>query len=165
MDSLTTNLNISREEFVKQLLSITDEGSTSLFSSPFEAFSSSKREFKGQVHLDRFELRRKHKLFATYANMALASGVMIEEKENNLIIQTEISGFNNHMIILYIFLIIFYSIFLIVFAFSDKIPFWTSLVVFIHGAFMFLIPYWMMRSSVKNLKYELEREFYYLTKK
>jgi hypothetical protein len=74
IDSLTINLNISREEFVQQLLSITDEGSTSLFSNPFEAFSSRKKEFKGQVHFDHFQLRRKKKLFKAHSNMALASG-------------------------------------------------------------------------------------------
>jgi len=36
--------------------------------------------------------------------------------------------------------------------------------LFIHAAFMFGIPYFMMRRSVKRMKHDLEREFYYMTK-
>jgi hypothetical protein len=37
--------------------------------------------------------------------------------------------------------------------------------IFFHALFMFGIPYFMMRNSVQRLKHELEREFYYMTKK
>jgi hypothetical protein len=69
------------------------------------------------------------------------------------------------MIIFYVFLVLLYSIFMIGLIFSDKPPFFVLPLILMHGVFMFSIPYFVMRSSVKNLKYELEREFYYLTKK
>jgi preprotein translocase subunit YajC len=37
--------------------------------------------------------------------------------------------------------------------------------IFIHAVFMFGIPYFMMRRSARKMKHDLEREFFYLTKK
>ena len=34
----------------------------------------------------------------------------------------------------------------------------------VHAAFMFGVPYFMMRRSTNRMKYQLEREFYYMTK-
>jgi hypothetical protein len=73
------------------------------------------------------------------------------------------------MIPFYVFAIIFYSIFIATFFMADSIrgdavgfalPF-----IFVHAAFMFGIPYFIMRRGAKKMKHELEREFYYITKK
>lgn len=37
--------------------------------------------------------------------------------------------------------------------------------LFFHAILMFGIPYFIMRRSTQRLKHELEREFYYMTKK
>ncbi|TAE35260.1 MAG: hypothetical protein EAY66_09365 [Sphingobacteriales bacterium] len=164
IDYLTTYLQIDKQEFLNKLLAITDYGSTSIFSEPFEVFASNKNEFKGQVNLDGFKLKRRRKIFDTNFNIAVASGT-IKEENGQLTINTEINGFNNFMIVFYIFILIFYSIFIASFSFWDSndtffiLPF-----ILIHGIFMSLIPYFIMRRGVKRMKYELEREFFYLTK-
>jgi hypothetical protein len=166
IDYLTINLPISKAKFIERLLLITDQGDTGYFSGLSDLFSSSKNEFKGEIKSDGFKLRRRTRLFDTSVNTAVANGKFIE-KEDQLAIKTEIKSFNNFYIIYYVFLILFYSIFIVAFSFSDSesslrliiIPF-----ILLHGAFMSLIPYFMMRRSVKKLKYELEREFFYLTK-
>lgn len=166
IDSMTTTLQTSKVEFVNRLNEITDEGSTGMMSDTFDVFSSSKNEFKGQVSFDSFKIKRRRRFFDTNMNFAVANGTF-EENNGQLTIDTEINGFNNFFIVFYVFLIIFYSIFIFGFASSDKngsgefvaIPF-----ILLHGTFMFGLPYFMMRRSVKRLKYELEREFFYLTK-
>jgi hypothetical protein len=164
IDSMTTTLPTSKVEFVNRLNEITDEGSTGMMSDTFDIFSSSKNEFKGQVTFDSFKIKRRRRFFDTNMNFAVANG-NFTEKNGQLTVDTEINGFNNFFIIFYVFLIIFYSIFIFGFWGSDNkggfiaLPF-----ILLHGTFMFAIPYFMMRRSVKRLKYELEREFFYLTK-
>ncbi len=164
IDYLTTNLQISRTEFVNRLTSITDQGGIGMFSETFDAFSSSKNEFKGEVSLNGFRIKRRSRFFDTNINTAIANGTITEDN-HQLVITTEINGFRNFFIIFYLFLVIFYSIFIFGFTSSDNndgffvIPF-----ILLHGTLMFSLPYFMMRRSVKRLKYELEREFFYLTK-
>ncbi len=165
IDFLTTNLPTDRATFVKRLSLITDEGDTGMFSDSFDALSSSKNEFKGQVNSDGFKLKRKRRFFDRNMNMAIAHGTLTE-KNDQLLIETEINGFNNFYIVFYVFLIIFYSVFIFgVGSSSDNnADFIAIAFLMLHGTFMFLIPYFMMRQSVKKLKYELDREFFYLTK-
>ena len=164
IDSMTTTLQTSKVEFVNRLNEITDEGSTGMMSDTFDVFSSSKNEFKGQVNFDSFKIKRRRRFFDTNMNFAVANGTFIENNEQ-LIVETEINGFNNFFIVFYIFLIVFYSIIILVVSGDNNsesfivIPF-----LLLHGTFMFAIPYLIMRRSVKRLKYELEREFYYLTR-
>jgi hypothetical protein len=164
IDYLRTELQISRNEFVDKLNSIVDEGGTGFFSGPFDTFSSSKNEFKGRISYDGFKIKRRRRFIDTNINLATANGVF-SEQNGKLVIETEINGFSGFIIPFYIFLIIFYSIFFFSIGFEKNnsgivvLPF-----IMLHAAFMFGIPYFMMRRSVKRLKYELEREFYYLTK-
>jgi hypothetical protein len=164
IDYLTTTLRASKYDFVNRLSNITDIGSSGMFSDTFDVFSSSKNEFKGQVDLNGFKLKRRRRFFDTSMTFAIAKGTF-NENNGQLTIETEINGFHNFIIVFYVFLIIFYSILIFGILREDNkesfvgIPF-----LLLHGTFMFAIPYFIMRRSVKRLKYELEREFFYLTK-
>lgn len=164
IDNMTTTLRISKAEFVARLLNIIDEGSTGMFLDTFDAFSSSKNEFKGQVNYDGFKLKRRRRFFDANMGTAIANGTFFESN-GELIIETEINGFNGFFIVFYIFLIIFYSLSILGVSTSKDIDFVAVPFLLLHGTIMFAIPYFMMRRSVKRLKYELEREFFYLTKK
>lgn len=137
-----------------------------MMSDLFDIFSSSKNEFKGEINFDSFKIKRRRRFFDTNMNFALAHGTFAK-KNGQLRIETEINGFNNFFVVYYVFLILFYSLFIFIFAFTVKngaggffaIPFIT-----LHGTLMFSIPYIMIRRSVQRLKYELEREFFFLTK-
>jgi hypothetical protein len=107
IDHLTTNLQMNRNDFVDKLSRITDEGGTGFFANPFEAFSSSENEFKGQVTYEGFELRRRATLFNNY-NMAVASGTFTESN-GQLTIETEIKGFHRFIIFFYVFYPSIYS--------------------------------------------------------
>jgi hypothetical protein len=163
IDYLKTDLPINRMQFIDRLSSITDPGETGMFSGPFESFSSSKNELKGKVNYDGFTLKRRKKFFDSNANMAVATGKIFEQ-HGRLTVETEINGFNNFFIVIYAFLIIIYAAAIFGIARTNSASFFTIPFLLLHGTFMFLIPYFMMRRSVKKLKYELEREFFYLTK-
>lgn len=161
---MTTTLRISKADFSNRLNSITDQRGTGMFSDMFDSFSSSKNEFKGQIGYDNFKLKRRRRFFDSGANMAVANGTFLEIN-GELTIETEISGFHDFYIAIYIIVIIIYALF--IFGISTNIETGIFVLPFIllHATFMFVIPYFVTRRSVKRLKYELKREFFYLTKK
>ena len=164
---MTTEIEIQKNDFVSKFKQNVDEESTGLFSSFFEAFSSSINEYKGQVGYDGFKIKRKRKFIDTNMNIAVASGTYRQNSEK-LIIETEINGFSKKMIPFYLFILIFYSILIGTFLKTDSIGRgvgFPSPFMVIHAAFMFYLPYLMMRRSTKRMRHELEREFYYMTKK
>lgn len=164
VDYLYTTLPINKTDFINRLQQITDIGNTGMFSDTFDVFSSSKNEFKGQVDLNGFKLKRRRRLFDTNMNFAVASGTFAENK-GQLIIEAEVNGFKHFFIFFYIFLIIIYSVFIFGFlGTKNKENFVAIPFILVHATFMFVLPYFMMRRSVARLKYELEREFFYLTK-
>lgn len=164
IDFLTITLSVKKEDFVKTLDDIVDNGSLGFFSDHFDPFLRTDKEFKGTVYDSGFEIKRRTRFFDNNANTAVASGDFIE-KDGKLIIKMEINGFSKFFIFLYFFLIIIYSTFIIgAFNSETEISLFSILFFLIHASFMFGIPYFSARRSVQKLKYELEREFFYLTK-
>lgn len=165
IDHLTTELEIQKSDFVKRFRNNVDEGSTDFISDSFDVFSSSKNEYKGHVGYESFKIKRRRRFFDMNINFALAEGTY-QQNDRVLIIHTEIHGFSGIMIPFYIFIIIFYSIFIVSFALAENVDSEFSSIPFIlfHGAFMMGIPYLIMRRSMKRMKHELEREFYYMTR-
>jgi len=167
VDHFTIELNISKNEFFAALKEQVDEGSTSMMSVAFDVFSSGKNEYKGHVGFDDFKIRRRRRFFDTNMNFALATGTF-RQKENTLIIETEINGFSGIMIPFYIFLIIFYAVFIVSFSYDfntdENAPGFVLPFILIHAVFMFGLPYFIMRRSTRRMKHELEREFYFITR-
>lgn len=163
IDYLSVTLPVSRQQFNKKLSEITEQGSTNTFFT-FEAFSRSAKEFKGQVRYDGFKLRRRQKMFDRNQNMAIASG-RYKEGIDQLTIDIEIVPLKGFLYVFYGFLAVFYVIFLTGFLLADtRPPLFVFPFIAIHGCVMILIPYFITKRSVKRMKYELERELYYLTK-
>ncbi|SKC84374.1 hypothetical protein [Ohtaekwangia koreensis] len=166
IDHLTTELPIEKYEFVEKLRRNVDQGDTGVFLSPFEAFSSSKNEYKGTVTFDSFKIRRRRRFFDMAMNLAVAEG-SFRQRENLLIIESTIKGFRSVFILFIGFMFLVYTGIIASFVSSDTpgdpgwffVPF-----IFIHAAIMFGIPYFVMRRGVARMKYELERDFFYMTK-
>jgi len=164
IDHLTTNLPITKKEFVDRLLFITEEKNINAFSDIFAGFSHSPLEFKGQVTVDSFKIKRLKRFFEFNHYLPIASGTMIE-KDGQLIVETEINGFT-FLIIPFCLLIVFFSIPILGLIFSDnKFDLFSFLIVLIFATTMFFIIYLNARGGVKRFKYEMEKEFFYLTKK
>ncbi|HOX81899.1 MAG TPA: hypothetical protein PLJ60_11690 [Chryseolinea sp.] len=163
----TIELEIEKPVFVNKLIQNIDEGDTGTFFSPFEAFSSSKNNYKGKVAFDQFKIRRRRKFFDTNMNLATAKGAF-KQVDKNVVIQTEINGFNGMLIPYYIFVPIFYLLFIIGFAFADSSPqeLWYIIpFMIVHATLMLGFPYFFMRRGVSKMKYELERDLYYMIRK
>lgn len=168
IQTLTTRVEMQQQDFVAKLREHVDEGSLGIFSDTFDVFSTTDNEFKGHVGPQDFKIKRRKKLFSGNANFAIAKGTFKQEYET-LIIHTEINGFRKLFIPFFIFALIIYPTLVVTFLSSDTdngsglafaLPF-----ILIHGAFMFGLPYFIMRRSVKKMKYDLEREFHYMTKR
>lgn len=165
IENFTTCIEINKIDFIEKLSTITDKGSFGMFSDSFDAFSSNKKEYKGQIDLNGFKLKRRRRFFDNNGSFAIVNGTFHEEN-GHLTIYSEINGFHNFFIFFYVVLIIFYSsTFIGTFISEGNIKFFMIPFFILHGTFMFLVPYFIMKRSVKRIKYELEREFFYLTKK
>jgi len=73
----------------------------------------------------------------------------------------------NYFIYLWGFLIVLYVFFFVVGISSDSsgdMKWFVPIFLAIHAVFMLGIPYFLARRAVSRMKYELEREFYYMTR-
>ena len=166
IDHITTELPIEKRDFVSKLKSSVDQGNTGLLFSAFEAFSSSKNEYKGMVTHDSFKIRRRRRLFDMSIGLAVAEG-SFRQKDNLLVIDSTIKGFHGIFIPIIIFVALFYIAFILVSIFSEapgNIEWIFIIFVPFHAAIMLGIPYFIMRRGVSRMKYELERDFFYMTK-
>jgi hypothetical protein len=167
LDYLHTELVIKKNDFVNRLRDHVDEGSIDIFSDTFDVLSSSKNEYKGEVSFNGFKIKRRRTFFDMNMNIAVANGTY-SQKDDKLIISTEINGLHGIMIPFYIFCIIIYGVLIVGFLSADEIGgkaigFAFPFIIF-HAVFMMVVPYLIMRRSTKKLKHQLEREFYCLTK-
>jgi hypothetical protein len=169
VDYLTTELGISKSDFVKKFKEHVDDDDTGMFFTAFEVFSSSKNEYRGRVSYEGFKIRKRRKLFEINMNSATAEG-KFNQRDEVLIIETEINGFRNIYILFYALGIFIYPVFFLSFLFSDNPEMNSAMLLafpflLLHATFWFGIPYLVMKRSTKKMKYELEREFFYMTKK
>ncbi|WP_405568252.1 hypothetical protein [Polaribacter sp. Asnod6-C07] len=169
IDNFSISLNTNKNDFVTALRKNVDEDDIdSLFSSAFEIFSQSKNVFKGRANHSGFKIRKRKRFFDRQFGFAKATG-NYREKDDKLIVTGQIKSWNNFMYFFFGFAILIYTVFILSFFFNANsfddgsyiaIPF-----IIIHAAFMFGIPYFAMRSGLKKLKRDLEREFHFIVSK
>ncbi len=164
--TIAIDLPITKSEFVERFKKVVDHGTLDPFSEIFDVFSRSKNIYKGSVSLDRFRIKRKRKFFDMHMNLAIAEG-RFDSKNDAVKITGIINGFRGMMLPFFIFIIAVYLFIFLMIFFSESwndFPFEMIPFILIHATFMLGIPYAMMRGSAKNLKHDLEREFYFLTR-
>lgn len=166
---LTTELEIQKSDFVNKLQQCVDDGEIGYLSCTFDVFSSSNNEFKGKVNIEGFSIKRKKRFFDMHTSIAIATGTYTQ-KDKMLIIDTEITGFYGIMIFFFICLILIYIILIISFATANEIGgnmprFLAIPFILFHATLAMGIPYVIMRKSTRKLKWDMERELFYVTKK
>ena len=170
-DNITITVPIMKSDFVNQLRRNMDEGSTSTTFAFTEAFSSSKKNYIGTISGNEFELRKRMRFFEANKGGAIAKGKMQQEGEN-LIIDVEVNGFKKSIIFFFIAITLFYVFFIGTIGFatfmeteSSNLPFFVIPFILLHAVMMYCIPIYVIRKSVKNIKNDLEKDFFYFTKK
>ncbi|PUU70579.1 hypothetical protein DBB36_08070 [Flavobacterium sp. WLB] len=155
---ITIELPVSKIDFTEKFRNNVDEYDLGFV--PFEAFQSSKNEYKGNIDGSAFELKKRRRLFDTNYSFAEVTGSLIERNEK-LIIDAEILGFKKRMIIIFAFIVLFYLIFIagMISVGDDTFIFLPFLLI--HMSIMLGIPYFIIRRSVNRMAYDLERDFHY----
>jgi len=170
IDSFSISLNTSKSEFTSALRNHVDDADIdSMFSGAFEAFSSSKNRYKGKVYHNSFKIRRRRRFFEKNYGKTIATGKLRDQGET-LLIDTQISAWNNFMFFFIGFVALMYiiailTIFRDLFSNDSEIPVFVPFFIIIHAALMFGIPYFILRRNVRRLKEDLEREFYFIINK
>ena len=166
IETFVTELQIEKNDLIRKFKQHVDEANPGTLNDLLDAFSSSKKEFKGTVEMDTFKIKRRKRFFDS--SLPLVAEGTYRQKDESLVIEAEINGFPKIMIFFCGLLILFYLIALAS-TIAASMEEWRMATIavpflFIHAAFMFGIPYFIMRRSVKRMKHDLEREFYYMTK-
>lgn len=170
-DNFTITVQIMKSDFINKLRRNMDEGSTSTTFAFTEAFSSSKHNYIGSVSGNEFVLRKRLRFFDANKGGAIAKGKMRQEEEN-LIIDIEVNGFKKSIIFFFAAITFFYVFFIGMTGFmtfmdtkDSNLPFFVIPFILLHAVMMYCIPIYVIRRSVKNIKNDLEKDFFYFTKK
>ncbi|MFT5915831.1 MAG: hypothetical protein ACI81T_002334 [Bacteroidia bacterium] len=150
--------------FLRGWEELVDFGNPTPLSNVFEAFSSSKNDFVGQIDADSFTLRRRRRLFESNMNVAVAKGNYIQNG-GFLQINMEINALSPIFIPLFALITVVYFVagFFVVASNPESALFILPFLA-LHASLMLGIPYLFLRRSVKRMKRDLEREFYFMTK-
>ncbi|WP_426484175.1 hypothetical protein [Flavobacterium sp. 2] len=160
---ITIQLPVSKLDFIQKFRNHVDESDLGFV--PFEAFQSSRNEYKGNISNNSFELKKRRKLFDTNYSFAKVTG-HFSENNNQLNINAEINGFRKRMLLFAGVLIMFYSIFIIGSLFipdekSGPVAFVFIPFILFHMSLMLGVPYFIIRRSVKKMIYDVERDLHY----
>lgn len=162
IDSISLNLNCDKNTFIEKFKENVEQSDLSF--SPFEAFNSKNKIYKGNISNSTFKIQKIKKFFSGKKQHPIATG-KINENIDSIKLEIEINGINPLLKFFFIFTGIFYLIFLSVFILITTkegfFPFFIIPFLFLHAALMIGIPFFMIKSSVKNFKQEIEREFHF----
>lgn len=162
IDTLSLKLNCDKTTFIEKFKENVEPSNLSF--SPFEVFSGGSKLYKGNLQNSTFKIQKKQQLFNNRQSNPIASG-KITEGINDLKINIEINGITPLMKFFFGFVVFFYligfSIFLLVSLNTDNFPFFPIPFLILHAVFMLGVPFYIIRSSVRNFKQEIEREFHY----
>lgn len=168
IDSFKLQLPIEKSRFIENLKANVDEGDTGYFSGVGDFFDRSDIHYRGKVHHEGFKIKKKGKMFDQNMSMATTQGTY-KKSGDGVLVEGEVNGFSRMMIPFYIFAALFYLMFFTILVSTDNSDSGLSFIglpfLALHAIFMLGVPYFIMRRGVKRMKYDLEREFYFLTKK
>lgn len=167
IDVLKTELEIQRPDFIKSFHENVDDDNLGFMSGKFDFFSFGNKEYRGKINQESFEIRRRRKFFEHYTSLVRARGNFFQ-RDDTLVIETEIRALHKGTIPFFVFIVFFYLVFLFSILLAENMQSLAILMIVVaffgHGLFVFTILYFALRRSVGKLKYDLEREFYFMTK-
>jgi hypothetical protein len=158
-DNFSIELTISPQTFVDKLSKKTDDYRPDLF----DNFTFNKKEYKGFITTEKFEIKKCKSFPVSFENYAEAFG-KIERRENKLEIRTEIYSIQPYMTVIGFGLtaLLFSTIglFAIISTLTtgDIDGLFAGIGILTFGTIFLGLPILAMRWSVQNLKADLEEE-------
>ena len=158
-DSFTTEVKASPQTLVDKFSKITDSYQPDLF----DSFTFDKKEYKGFVTTEKFELKKRKWFLISSEHWAEAFGE-IRKLEDRTVVKVDIYSMHAYLVVIgfsltsMVFLIsglgsIVYSLIN-----SETNGIVAGLAILLVGFIMIGIPFFRMRWSVQNLKWDLESE-------
>ena len=164
VDDFTIEVDLTKGEFVEKLNGIVAQGNGFRLSNGGEGAGHRRLIYKGIVEGDRFRIKRIRRFLDPHSNMATAEG-NIRESNGWTRLDVKISGLTPLFLAFYYFLFFVYFGGIFYLMFKNHQVIFSAPVLIAQGIVMAAFPYIIMRRSVERLRYDLEREFFYLTKK
>ena len=159
-------LDISKREFSNRLRAIVFENNPGPYSDLDDLFQPDEVRYKGEIDEHSFSLIPKQNLLGTKIS-AVTKGTY-QEINDKLIVEGEVNGFSYWFLVLYFFSLLFYGTIATILIYSlgeswkSYLIFTALFVAFYLGAFMIHLYYF--RKSTKEVKSEVERDLFYLTR-
>ena len=159
LDSFTIELTVSPETMVAKLSKMMDDYQPYLF----DIFTFNKKEYKGYIRIDKFEIKKCKKFMVSFDHLAEAIG-RIKTENNKLIIRTEVSSIQPYVALIsfglsaLFFLLIGLAAILFTLTTGEIEGLYVGLAIISIGIIFLGIPVYIMRWSVWNLKSDLEDE-------
>jgi hypothetical protein len=164
IDKLTLELDTSSEVFVKRFQEHVDPDQFELF----EIFSRSKNQYKGAISLNNFQMKKRRSFTTSNFSRGTATANFFQ-RNGKVVVEASITSVNSLYIRFFLFFFgIVYGIALFTITVSglqdesSNMPLWTIPFILVHAAFMLGIPYLILKSTVRKMKYELERDLYFM---
>ena len=161
IDHLELKLNVSKDEFIKALSSNLDEDKFRYF----EELSSSKNVYAGDVDDSTFKIWKKRSFTDANQNGGRFTGHFYEQGNEliiNITIDVHSSKLNKMFIVIMLTFMCLY--FFLIFFNKVKTEFFVRAFLFIHACLMTVMFYFYFRNIVKKLKYNIERDLYFMLK-
>ena len=158
--SLITELPTTHNTFINRLDQVVEKPPSGFLNT----CSNNKKEYVGTIGYDSFNFKRKQ--FGNQQNQMQASVIgKVYQKGDKLVIESEITGYSKFLIFFLGVLIFFYTVFIsYASGIQTGLPVFVIPFIFLHGILMVHSFYRMLKRAVAKLKYDLEREFFYLTR-
>ncbi|HMK06721.1 MAG TPA: hypothetical protein VK476_04270 [Flavobacterium sp.] len=164
VDNFTIDVDLPKKDFVQKLSNIVYKGKGTGLNQSSNDFLKLTVIYKGTVGPDRFKIKRIRWFLDPHSNMAAAEGI-ISENNGRTRVDIEVSGLTPLFLAFYAFLFFVYFGGIAYFMFKYHEVVYSAPILIAQGIVMAAFPYIIMRRSVHRLKYDLDREFFYLTKK
>jgi hypothetical protein len=159
IEEFSMEIPIPVDELVIKMNEIVDED-------VYKVFPSGKNNYKGKIDIKGFTIRKVLKSFDTDNSNVTVYGSFIGRNEDTLI-KVKTVGYDAFMKFWYcvacLILILILS-FILTSIIKNDFDF-RLLLILIFCVFILLMPYISMKLGVQKMKYNLERDLYYLTKK
>ena len=163
IDHFTTTIEVEKDTFISKFEAQVKEARIDVFlENPFDVFSSDKATYKGHVGFNGFRIKRRRKIFDIKSGFPIIAEGSFVQKGKMLIIETRINGIP-------LFFQLIYSLMILMFVFwilSTLLTKYIDLNTLLTLLYLLLMPiiiiahYFAIRDAVRNLKKDLERDFF-----